>query len=59
VWQTVLLGWDTFLILNRLESQAIKIHFNKMMKTITMQEEVPYRLLLKFIADEAYARATD
>ena len=48
-----------FLVLNQLESQAIKVRFNKIMKTITIQGEREYRLLLEFIVDEAYVHVTD
>ena len=46
-------------ILSYLESRAIRIRFNKMLKTITIQGESHYAYLLRFIVHEAYVMVTD
>ncbi len=48
-----------FKVLHCLESRAIRIRFNKMLKTITVYGESDYRLLLRFIVDEAYVMVTE
>jgi predicted RNA-binding Zn-ribbon protein involved in translation (DUF1610 family) len=48
-----------FKVLHCLESRAIRIRFNKMIKTTTIHGESDYRLLLRFIVDEAYVMVTE
>ncbi len=46
-------------VLSILESQAIRVRCNKMLKTITIQGEWDYRILLEFIVNEAYVMVTE
>ena len=48
-----------FKVLHCMESRAIRIRFNKMIKTIAIQGESDYRLLLQFIINEAYVMVTE
>ena len=48
-----------FKVMNYLESNALRIRFNKMIKTTTVHGESDYRLLLRFIVDEAYVMVTE
>ena len=48
-----------FLLLNQMESQAIKVRFKKLIKNLPIQSERDYRLVLEFIMDEAYLHCID
>ena len=43
-------------VLQMLESQAIRVRFNKLLKTTTIRGDRDYRVLLEFIMNEAYGR---
>jgi len=45
-------------VLQELESDGIRIRFNKILKTMPLYGEQDYKLLLEFILHEAYVRAT-